>query len=61
MERETQDRLASLILERLTEEFPQHEFIAGRQIIQNLNTQFSPPMTKLDPRNCPRRVRLEVR
>lgn len=27
--RETQDRLAFLVLERLTEKFPQHEFIAG--------------------------------
>jgi hypothetical protein len=52
--RETQERLADRVLERLNEEFPQHDFIAGSADHSEFENTTSLPMARLEP-DCLRR------
>jgi hypothetical protein len=57
---ETQERLAYRVLDRLNEEFPQHEFIAGSADYPEFENTILPAHGETGPGQLSSRVRLEV-
>jgi hypothetical protein len=58
--RETQERLAYRVLDRLNDEFPLHEFIAGSADYPEFENAILPAHGESDPEQQTSKVRLEV-